>query len=376
MVNKLLVQLFVVAGIVSFGGVLHAEDKKTPQSAVAPKVDAYTVKVQSNMPISLEYPARLKNIRSAVVVSRVTGLLMKKNYEEGAFVTKGQLLYEIEPDIYAATVKEYEADVELKESIFTKSKLDWARAEALFKDKALSKQEYDSTLSEYQTAKAGVTAAKAKLASANVNLSYTQVKAPISGIAGIKMTDLGNVVAPGTELVKITQSNPIYAEFSIPDVERLKGIYAMQNGDWSKIAKDGLSATLKVGDFTANGKIDYIDTGVDNKTGSVKARAVFDNPSLALMEGAYGRVVVGGFVRSSVMMIPQKAVLQNPLGTIVFTIKDAKVTPTPVKVGDTIGDNFVVSGLKEGDVVIVNNFFHIKADMTVTIDKMINIEGK
>jgi membrane fusion protein (multidrug efflux system) len=95
------------------------------------------------------------------------------------------------------------------------------------------------------------------------------------------------------------------------------------------------------------------------------------------MQGAFGRITVNGFVRNAVVTVPQKAVLQNPMGTIVFVIDDGKAAVRPVKLGDTAGDNFIVDqGLKEGDVVIVNNFFRVKPGMAVTIDKTVNGEGK
>ena len=379
MISKTTAALLLAAVMASGISSLQAAESKqmAAQGAMAPKVDVYTVKTAAQMPISLEYPARLKSIRSATVVSRVSGVLMTKMYEEGSFVKKGELLYQIEPDRYAALVHEHEADLELQNALLEKAKRDWARAEALYADNALSKQDYDGALSAFQTAKAGVSAAKAKLASANVDLGYTQVTAPISGIAGMKETDLGNVASPGTPLVTITQTDPIYAEFSIPDVDRLKAMYALQNGRWSDAAKAGLKATLRVGSFTREGRIDFIDPVIDSKTSSVKARAVFKNPDALLMQGAFGRITVNGFVRNSVVMVPQKAVLQNPMGTIVFVIDDGKAAVRPVKLGDTAGDNFIVDqGLKEGDVVIVNNFFRVKPGMAVTIDKTVNGEGK
>ncbi len=370
--------VLLLSAVMLFGASsLQAEESKPMAAQAAPMVDVYTVSRAAQMPISLEYPARLKSIRSAMVVARVSGVLMKKMYEEGSFVKKGSLLYTIESDIYAALVHEREADMALQEALLKKAQRDWERAEALYRDQALSMQEYDSALSAFETAKAGLNAAKAKLASANVDLGYTQVIAPISGIAGIKETDLGNVVSSGTALVNITQSDPILAEFSIPDVDRLKALYALQEGRWSDAGKDGLKAKLNVGGVVKEGTIDYIDPVIDAKTGSVKARAVFKNDDAFLMQGAFGRITVTGFVRNDVVMVPQKAVLQNPMGTIVFVIDEGKAAVRPVKLGDTAGDKFIVEeGLNEGDVVIVNNFFRVKPGMDVTIDKTLSGEGK
>ena len=374
--NKTSAALLLFTAIL-FGAASLQADAPKASAAQAPMVDVYTVTKAAQMPISLEYPARLKSIRSAKVVARVSGVLMQKMYEEGSFVKKGSLLYTIEPDVYAALVHEREADMALQEALYKKAARDWERAQALYSDKALSRQEYDGALSAFETAKAGVNAAKAKLASANVDLGYTQVKAPISGIAGIKETDLGNVVSAGTPLLSITQSDPVHAEFSIPDVDRLKALYAVQKGRWSNAGQDGLKATLNVGGRVTEGRVDYIDSVIDAKTGSVKARALFKNPEALLMQGAFGRITVTGFVRNDVVTVPQKAVLQNPMGTIVFVIDEGKAAVRHVRLGDTAGDTFIVEeGLMEGDVVIVNNFFRVKPGMDVTIDKTLSGEGK
>ncbi|MBE0499046.1 MAG: efflux RND transporter periplasmic adaptor subunit [Campylobacterales bacterium] len=374
--NKTRAALLLSTAILFGAASLQANEPK-PSAAQPPMVDVYKVIKTAQMPISLEYPARLKSIRSAKVVARVSGVLMQKMYEEGSFVKKGSLLYTIEPDVYAALVHEREADMALQEALYKKAARDWERAQALYSDKALSKQEYDGALSAFETAKAGVNAAKAKLASANVDLGYTQVKAPISGIAGVKETDLGNVVSAGTPLLRITQSDPMHAEFSIPDVDRLKALYAVQKGRWSDAGQDGLKATLNVGGRVTEGRVDYIDPVIDANTGSVKARALFKNPDALLMQGAFGRITVTGFVRNDVVMVPQKAVLQNPMGTIVFVIDKGKAAVRPVRLGDTAGDKFIVEeGLTEGDVVIVNNFFRVKPGMDVTIDKTLSGEGK
>jgi len=353
---------------------LSAEQPKAP---AATHVDVYVVPPAAQMPVVLEYPARLKSIRSATVVSRVSGVLQKKFFTEGSYVKKGTLLYRIEPDIYAALVRERKADLALQESVLTKTRRDWERAQSLYKDKAISLKEYDAALSSYETATAEVNAAKAKLASARVDLNYTDVRAPISGIAGMKTTDLGNVVNPGTPLVDITQTDPIHAEFSIPDVDFIKAQEAHENGRWGASLQKKLTATLALKGLSSTGSIDYVAPVISEKTGSIQARAIFENKSGALVPGAFGRVKVEGIMRKGAITVPQKAVLQNPLGTIVFVVDDGKAAVRPVSLGDTSGENFIVNkGLNAGDTVIVNNFFRVRPGAAVEIDKTINAEGK
>lgn len=356
------------------GALLHAESA-APQMP-APHADAYTVEAAETSKVVLNYPARLQSIRSATVVSRVTGVLEKKYYTEGDRVKAGTRLYRIEPDLYAAAVHEQDAQVALQEAQFKKAERDWSRAESLYKDNAISVQEHDAALSAYETAKAEVNAAKAQLQTRELELGYTEVKAPISGIAGIKQTDIGNVVNPGSALVTITQTDPIYAQFSIPSGDLMKARVASEEGRWSWGEKGRLKATLEIGGMSVTGDIDYIAPTADLQTGSVNARARFKNGDNLLLPGAFGKITIEGIVRNNVVMIPQKALLQNPMGTIVFVVEDGKAAVRPVVIGDPVGNSYVIQqGLKAGDRVIVNNFFRVKPGMPVVIDKSVDVEG-
>ena len=343
------------------------------QQAPAPKVDVYEVRPPAQLPVAFEYPARLQSMQSATVVARVTGVLLKQHYAEGSFVKKGTLLYTIEPDIYAAAVHEREADCAVAEALFTNAKRDWERVEALYKDKAISKREYDASLAAYERTKAELNAAGARLESAKIDLGYTEVTAPISGIAGKKETDVGNVVTSGTPLVTITRTDPVYAEFSIPDKDMLKINAALQSGRWSKSVGSSFTAELNIGALKRTGSVDYVAPVVDAKTAGIAARATIANGDNALMPGSFGRITLSGIQRNSALIVPQKAVLQSPKGTIVFIVEGGKAAVRPVTLGDTDGENYIVEGpLRPGDQVIVNNFFRVKPGMAVAVDKTIN----
>ena len=345
-------------------------------AAPAPHADAHIVKAADRSEVVLTYPARLQSLRSATVVSRVTGVLQKKHYTEGGPVKAGDPLYSIEPDLYAAAVREQKAEVALQKAKLQKAERDWNRAQALYKDSAISIQQHDAALSDYETAKAEVNAATAQLNTRELELGYTKVTAPVSGIAGIKQTDLGNVVNPGTPLVTITQTDPIYALFSIPSEDLQKARIADKEGRWSWGKKGRLQAKIDVAGVRVTGDIDYIAPAADTRTGSVDARARFDNKDNLLLPGAFGRITVEGIVRKNVIMIPQKAVLQNPKGTIVFVVKEGKAAVRPIVLGDPVGNSYIVlKGLENGDEVIVNNFFRVKPGQPVIIDKTVDAEG-
>lgn len=355
---------------------LHAQSaQKAPaaQTQPVPKVDVYIVHPAQALPVEFAYPTRLSAFQNATVTSRVTGVLMKKLYTEGSFIKKGQSLYQIEPDNYAATVNEKTADVDVKQAAFLNANREWERVQNLFQNNAISKKEHDAALSAFEMAKADVNAAKARLESARIDLGYTSVKAPISGIVGLKQIDIGNVVAPGTPLVSITQVDPIYAEFSIPDVDLHKAGRSLQ----SLAKSDNLKVSLDYNGRTFGGVIDYIDPIINTKTGSVKIRAKLQNPDNLLIPGAFGRIKIEGIQSAAAITVPQKAVLQNKMGTIVMVVENGIVGVRPVQLGKKTGENFIITrGLKAGDTVIVNNFFHIKPGTPAAVDKVINAKGK
>lgn len=358
----------LLIGSVIFMQSLIAQESKPAAAAQmpAPKVDVYIVGEAKDLPVTLTYPARITSVLNITTTARITGILEKKHYTEGTFVHKGDPLYSIESSIYQASVDSAKANFELETAKMEKAKKEWQRAQGLYSDKAISEQDRDTAYFAYETAKASVNVAKAQLHSALINLQYTEVNATISGMTGLKEIDVGDLVKEGTPLVTITQTNPIYAEFSIPDINIKK--YDFKNKE--------LKASLTINDkeYAKLGHVDFMDSHINASTGTLKARAVFENPSAELVAGEFATINIIGLVSKNVISVPQKAVLQNPLGTVVFVVVEGKVTVKPVKIMESEGQNFIVEGVKPKDVVIVNNFFRIKPGAAVLIDKTINTQ--
>eukprot|EP01155_Anaeramoeba_flamelloides_P025445 Anaeramoba_flamelloidesa813599_18.p1 GENE.a813599_18~~a813599_18.p1 ORF type:complete len:376 (-),score=33.11 a813599_18:5-1132(-) len=339
-----------------------------------PKADIYVVPQPIDLKINLKYPAQIKSFKNVDVYSRALGILEEKHFTEGQKVNKGDLLFKIEDRSYQAKVDSAKASVEMSQATLNNATRNWERIKKLYKSKAVSVEERDTALSNYENAEAALALAKANLTQAQIDLGYTNVKAPISGFAGVKQVDLGNLVHDdgSTKLVTITQNDKVYIDFSMP----LSDFKNIQNGLWAmpEDGKIGVTITLDNKAINENGVVDFIDAIIDQKTSTVKMRALVDNPKNTLIPGNFIRVTLNNIVQKNVITIPQKALLQNPMGTIVFVEQEGKAAVRPVVVGKESGDKYIVAGgmVKSGDKVVVNNFFKVKPGKAFTIDKIIN----
>lgn len=377
-------KIFLLVTCLALGTQTYAEEaKKEPTSATTsapiPAVDVFKVSQAQEEAITLQYPGKTISAQSVTIKARSNGILLKKFFNEGDFVKEGDALYKIEPDTYEAAVNQAKANVAAAEVQVQKTQKDWERIKALYDNGASSEQEKDGAYWAYESAKASLASAKATLQTASINLDRTTVKATISGMTGLKQVDVGALVSDGTPLVDITQITPLHVEFSIPDIDVMKQKYNIKNGKWSKPTEGKLKASLLLNDqpYKEIGTVDFLDNTLNAKTGSLKARATFKNDNKELLPNQFVKVSLVGLTRNNVIKVPQKAVLQNPLGTVVFVVEDGKAIARPVKVGEASDNDYVIeSGLKTGDQVILNNFFRIKNQAPVKIDKVVNEEAK
>lgn len=343
-----------------------------------PKADIYIIPAPQDLPVILKYPAEIKSFRRVSVFSRVLGLLEKKHFTEGEEVKEGDLLYTIEDDIYAAKVDAAKASLQMNKASLENATKNWGRIEKLFLSNAVSADTRDTALFAYDQAIASFSLAKAELHQAMIDLEYTNVKAPISGTVGLKEVDIGDLVSsnPPTKLVEISTNNPVFVEFSIPMSDYIN----IKNGTWSLPKEKKLKVSLEIDDklSTKTGYVDFIDVNVNKATATLQLRAVIDNSDGFLMSGTFVRVILHDIVQKNVITVPQKAVLQNPLGTIVFVEEKGHVGVKPVVIGKETGDKYIVKGgpLKSGDKVIINNFFRLKPGAEVEADITINEQGK
>lgn len=357
-----------------------SDNKPSESKHAMPSMPPLSVTTHTIMPhdvnVTLEYPAKVKSIQHVNVVARVSGILEKKYFTEGSAVKAGEMLYQIDFERYEALMQEALADVGVKEATLKQATRDWERVKALFAQDALSQKERDATLSAYESALASLKASQAALKKAQIDYNYTKIKAPITGLTSLNTQDVGSYVGSSSDtmtLTTITQMDPIYVEFSLPDIELLKKRYLLSQGDWSSIGKSKLPVHVMTSDGTLypqSGTLDFLDNSVDADTSTIKARATFSNPKNILIPGLFVRVNVNGLVHKNAITIPQIALMQEATGSYVYVAKENQAHKVPVKIGTTLKDAYIIeSGLNSGDNVITNNLTKLRPGAAITTAK-------
>jgi membrane fusion protein (multidrug efflux system) len=348
---------------------------KADGSAAAPPPPEVTVATiqPRDLPATFEYVGQIDGVREVEVRPRISGILEHWNYKEGAPVKAGDSLFTIDPEPFRAALAKAEADSARAEAMHTQAIRDTGRLKPLWEAKAVSQKAYDDAVSSEQVAAANVQAAEAAVTQARLDLSYTRVEAPISGITSRALKSEGSLVeAQKTLLTTISQIDPIHVIFSFTEDEHLKFTRAVADGRLT-LPKDGkFDVTLKLADgseYTRAGKVDFTDVRVDPNTGTIEARAVVPNPRHLLRPGQFVRVRLAGAVRPGAIAVPQRAVLEGPGTKIVMTVNEkGLVEPRPVQVGDWSGEEWVITGgLHAGDRVIVDGVVKARPGSPVTI---------
>ncbi|MDO5045587.1 efflux RND transporter periplasmic adaptor subunit [Campylobacter sp.] len=360
-----------LAGILIFSAGCFKEDnsKQASQRAQMPpaKVDIITAK-KEDIAITFEYPAKIVSMQDVTLRPKVSGTIIKQYFKAGDMVKEGDELFLIDPQKYQASYDALEANVGVAMATLKNAQTEFNRVKKLHEKKAVSQKEFDMAKSAFDIANANLLNAKANSKNAKIDLGYTKVVAPFDGILGENLIDVGSFVASGTTpLVRLTKIDPVEARFYIADVDNLNRIKNVEGGVW---AQNGANATLKLGNESFKGKVNFIDNVVDVNVGSVLAKAEFENSELKLMPGAFANVVMDGFYQKGGFKIPQVAIQQDAMNTFVLVLKDQKVTQKNVEISYQKEDYAVVSkGLEEGDLIIINNFKKIRVGADAQADK-------
>lgn len=328
----------------------HATKKTHPPT----KVSVFIAK-KENIPINFEYPAKISSIQDVNIVAKVQGTLVEQYFKAGDFVKLGDKLFLIDPGKYEAAFNSANAALSVANATFNQAKTELNRARKLKTSNAISQKEYDIAVANYEISKAQVESAKAILQNSKLDLDYTLVTAPFDGMVGDPYKDIGTYVSlADAKLVRLTKLDPIYADFSIADVDFLDIDEKLQNHNWIQIGK---GATLHFDGNDYNGTVVFIDKIIGEQTGSIRAKAKFNNTDGKILPGGFARVTMDGFYQKDGFKIPQILIQQDPAFPFVYTIKDGKVAKNIIKIVYQDPMNAVVfEGISDGDKIIADNF--------------------
>lgn len=316
--------------------------------------------VPRSLPLALEYPAQLKGVREVEVRARVSGILLERRYEEGARVEAGDLLFRIDPDPFRAEVARARAALELAEANLNQARRERDRILPLHEQGLASVRDRDNALAAFETSEANVAAARAALRTAELNLSYTEVRAPISGLTSREVRSEGSLVTAGTDsslLTYIVQTDRLYVDFAVPDTDA-ELVRAALSADESRVGVRVIDGRRQ--QLGAMGRIEFISPRVDDATGTVAIRAVLDNPD-GIVPGRIVRAHIEGVTVDNALVIPKRAVMYGAQGAYVWTVDGAGLaTPTPVELGALSGNDVAVTaGLAPGARVVVDGLLKV-----------------
>ncbi|MDN2659335.1 efflux RND transporter periplasmic adaptor subunit [Neptunomonas sp. CHC150] len=324
------------------------------------KVDVVTIKTES-VEITESGAGRVTAYRTAEIRPQVSGIIQKRLFVEGSTVNEGDVLYQIDPAVYQAALASAKADLAVANANAASVKEQADRYSRLVKQSAVSKQEAADAVSAWKQAQAQILAAEAAVKTAQIDLNYTKITAPISGIVGRSAVTEGALVsaAQSTALATIRQISPVYVDMQRPAtaVLKMKRSDAGQEIPVSLVLEDGAA-------YDEQGKLEFSEVSVDETTGTVNARARFENSQAMLLPGMYVRATIVTQTIEDAILAPQKGITRQPDGSTVALIvnADGVVATQKVEVGDAIRDQwFINSGLKPGDKVIVGGLQKVKA---------------
>jgi membrane fusion protein (multidrug efflux system) len=339
-------------------------EKAPPPKAAPPEVTVVTVQPRS-VPLIYEQVGQAAGFRETEVRSRVSGILVRRLYQEGQAVKEGQPLFQIDPEPFKAALDQAKGALRQQDAAFERATNDRERIEPLFRENAVSRKDYDDARSAVESAAAAVDSARAKVKEAELNLGYTLVAAPIAGIASKEARSEGSLVAASGDaslLTTIAQLDPLFVNFSYSETEKLAFEDEIKAGRMLPPDTKKVQARAKLADgrdFGGVGHVDFADSRVDTKTGTIRARAEFPNPKGEILPGQFVRVAVNLGMLRDVLLVPERAITQQQATRLVLVVNEKNVVePRPVTIARRVGSEVLLTtGVKPGDRVIVDGLF-------------------
>jgi membrane fusion protein (multidrug efflux system) len=355
--------------------------KKETVQAAPPEVEVTSV-VQQDVPLYTECISTLDGYVNAQIQPQVTGYLLSQDYREGSVVRRGQVLFEIDQRPFQAALEQARGQLAQTQAQLAKTKLDVDRDTPLAKQSAIPQAQLDNDVQAHAAALAQVKAAQAQVEQAELNLSFTQVRSLVNGVAGLAKAQIGDLVGPTTILTTVSQVEPIKANFAISEQEYLhfaERISEVAEGRKQPVARKNLELVLSDGStYSQKGWVVLADRQVDLKTGTIRLAGAFDNPRSILRPGMFGRIRAATGLNKGALLVPQRAVVENQGSySVVVVGPENKASIRPIKIGQRVGDMWVVTdGLKPGEQVIAEGMQKAREGTVVRTKQFASPQGE
>ena len=353
-----------LAALAAVGVALAGCGQHRPPGAPEPPAVLVTSVVQRDVPIYREWVAQLNGSVNAQISPKVSGYIVSRNYREGYFVTKGQILFEIDPRPLRASLDQAKATVAGAVANLGNSKLNVARDTPLAKEKAIAQSQLDNEVQAMKANQAALDAALAEQQTAELNLAWTKVRSPIDGIAGVAAAQIGDLVSSSSVLTKVSQLDPIRAHFSISESDYLSiapQLSMIVHGEAGSAALEATEAQFIQANglpFASQGRFVLVGREVNNATGTIQFATEFQNKGALLRPGGFGRVRIRIGTAKDALLIPQRAVneVQGEYQVVVLSA-DSKAEFRSVEVGERSGSDWIITkGLKPNERIVVEGF--------------------
>ncbi|MGC2109434.1 MAG: efflux RND transporter periplasmic adaptor subunit [Candidatus Korobacteraceae bacterium] len=343
-------------------------EKKEAEAKAGPPEVSVVEPLQQNVPIYEEWVAQLNGPVNAEITPKVQGYLLRQDYQNGYFVKKGQLLFELDPRQYQAAVDAAKADVAVSEANLARTQADVARDTPLAAQSAIPQKQLDNDIAYQASWTADLKAKKAALDNAELNLAWTKVYSPIDGIAGVSSSQVGDLVGTASKMATVSQVNPIWAYFNISESNFLEIAPDINQIITGKVSISSINNKpieyIQANDvvYPAKGKFIYVNRQVGTQTGTIQVAAEFPNPDALLRPGGFGRIRVLRGMNNNALLVPQAAVMQvQSMYQLLLVTPENKAIFRPVKVGDRVGTNWIITdGLKPGEKVVVDGLMKVQ----------------
>lgn len=325
-----------------------------------------------DVPMETRFLAQTEASQLVPIRARVSGYLLERSFTEGQQVEQGQLLFRIDPEPFEVALAQADAQLAASQARLQRAQQQLQRVQRLVAQQAASADELEQWQEEQQVAAADVKLQQARLAQFQLELGYTTITSPITGMIGESLQDVGSYISPSGEslLATVQQVDPIYVRYSVSEKELLQWERLHIEGAISDTSVDQLDVEIMLPDGRIHpemGKINFVDVAVDPSTGTAVVRATVPNPGGTLRPGLFVIARVKGVNRLGALTVPQAAVMQNPTGTTVYVIDDQGLAQLrPVVPGDWHGSEWIIdAGLAAGDRVITDRLMQLRPGMPV-----------